>query len=499
MNKTAILGESMAPFSPSRIEWGDDAAERDEKLAQYFVTPPEFGQLTAFQRSFVTGRKGSGKSALLKMLKLHLADVPKTCCVTIRPGNFFLEESSNWTDFPEATVRLAMAAAWQMEMCKQMIVKVGESLGGTLARGELQRVRKFARTEDLVISDPIEAIAELLQKLLPKRTKAAGVEIEFRPPTPKASINLPKFEMQMDAIANKGYRLVFLLDDLDKFWTGSDYSLNLLLGLLQAKENLERINNNIKCVIFLRDDVKRILLRNTSESDKLRDDVQITWSRSGLRTLLANRIRHGMRSQSVSPPPEDIDVILQVFPEKVGTFLFENWLESRTFGRPRDVIQFAKLYCRELAFHGGQPLSEVCVDVEAVYSDNKLQDLCTEFSVQFPELVKLFEVWSNSHAGVSPRMNKREFYKIASPLINNMESHKGWIESIRKSPDPPKSLLILLYEIGVVGDVMSSDRIVYRDHSTEPKFEKIEIHPMFRSALRCARSRSAAKSRRGSR
>ena len=49
----------------SYITWGDDSAEKDSYLLDYFVTSDAFRRIAARSKNLVIGRKGSGKSALL--------------------------------------------------------------------------------------------------------------------------------------------------------------------------------------------------------------------------------------------------------------------------------------------------------------------------------------------------------------------------------------------------------------------------------------------------
>jgi hypothetical protein len=52
----------------SEISWGDDSAELDPLLLNYFVASDAFQRLRSKSKSIVVGRKGSGKSALRKKL-----------------------------------------------------------------------------------------------------------------------------------------------------------------------------------------------------------------------------------------------------------------------------------------------------------------------------------------------------------------------------------------------------------------------------------------------
>ena len=48
----------------NQIQWGDDSAEKDPNLLEYFVASEPFRRVAEKTKSIVIGRKGSGKSAL---------------------------------------------------------------------------------------------------------------------------------------------------------------------------------------------------------------------------------------------------------------------------------------------------------------------------------------------------------------------------------------------------------------------------------------------------
>lgn len=51
------------------IDWGDDSAEKDPRLLEYFVDSDALKRLQSKSKSIAIGRKGSGKSALRKKIR----------------------------------------------------------------------------------------------------------------------------------------------------------------------------------------------------------------------------------------------------------------------------------------------------------------------------------------------------------------------------------------------------------------------------------------------
>ncbi|SEM84893.1 hypothetical protein SAMN04489760_1691 [Syntrophus gentianae] len=67
------------------IQWGDDSAEKDPYLFEYFVASDTFRRLKQKTKGIVVGRKGSGKSALRKKLEQEFASDEDTFVVSITP------------------------------------------------------------------------------------------------------------------------------------------------------------------------------------------------------------------------------------------------------------------------------------------------------------------------------------------------------------------------------------------------------------------------------
>jgi len=71
--------------NPSLIKWGDDSAELDPNLLEYFVGSSALTRLQQKQKPFVIGRKGAGKSALRKKLQDFFEGQPRTFVLNIAP------------------------------------------------------------------------------------------------------------------------------------------------------------------------------------------------------------------------------------------------------------------------------------------------------------------------------------------------------------------------------------------------------------------------------
>src|SRR5713226_249066 len=58
-----VSGRRKSHMRLAEIQWGDDSAEKDPFLLEYFVTSDAFRRVRERTKNIVVGRKGSGKSA----------------------------------------------------------------------------------------------------------------------------------------------------------------------------------------------------------------------------------------------------------------------------------------------------------------------------------------------------------------------------------------------------------------------------------------------------
>jgi hypothetical protein len=194
-----------------------------------------------------------------------------------------------------------------------------------------------------------------------------------------------------ESIANQGKEFVVLIDDLDLGWDNSEAANNLLLGLLSAANYLGGAIQEIHTIIFLREDVYSILLTHTQHADKFRDVERIRWLKDGLIEVLSQRINFNRRKLGQEEIASPFD---SVFPPTIGTNNTDNWLVERTLSRPRELIQLSRYYSENI--QSEQPSDIYLRDAEPNYSNWKLDDLCAEYSNQYPGLISIFAYWKTS-------------------------------------------------------------------------------------------------------
>jgi hypothetical protein len=365
----------------SEINWGDDSAEQDPYLLQYFVHSDALGRLLKKEKPFVIGRKGAGKSALRKKLEEEFGRQPDHFVVNISPKYTTIRNVLNETSLQQGFgEEIFFLYTWLRQIYLDCLAAVGVSLSGTLATGHSAFARGIARSRLSAPGDLVENIGEMLQRLKVKAGKLGDLGLSMEKELREAS-EIEALEHNLRGICSDGKRFVVLIDDLDLGWDNSSLSNRLLLGLLSARNATAASFPSIYPVIFLREDVYAILIAQSGHADKFRNIEKTRWDKERLISLLGKRINFARKAHGET---ELAAPFHSVFPEMLGTSLTDNWMIERTLARPRELIQLARYYTEQVTTD--IPDAETLKKAEGDYSNWKLNDLCSEYGNQYPKL-----------------------------------------------------------------------------------------------------------------
>lgn len=329
--------------------------------------------------------------------------------------------------------------------------------------------------------DLVENIADVLQSIKGKVGSLGDfglhVEKELR-----NIADLDALEYHVLKITQGGSKFVVLIDDLDLGWDNSETANNMLLGLLSAVNYIAGKTHDIFTCIFLREDVYSILITQTQHSDKYRNIEKIRWDKESLIAVLNERINFNRNQKNIDSVP---DAFTTVFPATLATSNTDNWLVERTLGRPRELIQFARYYSESV--EGDTPSDDSLKDAESGYSSWKLDDLCAEYSNQFPGLSTFFAYWQTKFYRRKYHLTRTEIEEMLLQAAVEVTINEPWWNDIVHSTSIT-ALLKILYEIGFLGDFVTGgqggSKVFYSyEERHEPRFEAVQIHPCFRKAV----------------
>ena len=466
----------------STINWGDDSAEKDPNLLQYFVQSAAFQRLRNKQKNFVVGRKGSGKSAVRKKLEQVFSSDPTTHVVNLSPKFNSIRNILNDKDISGGFGQeIFFQHTWIRQILLDCLCLVGHDAKGKYAKDSVEFARQVSVQLNRTSKDLVENISDVLSKIKAKVGDLGDFGLALEKELRNVA-DVDALEHHFRAIAEDGAKFVVLIDDLDLGWDNSETANNLLLGLLSAVNYLSGLAKNIFVCVFLREDVYSILITKTQHSDKYRNIEKIRWDKIDLMSILNERINFNRQREGLAK----LDYALYtVFPETIGTSNSDNWLYERTLGRPRELIQLVRYYTESVDTQ--EPSDEALKQSEQSYSEWKLDDLCAEYSNQYPGLVNIFSYWKTNFFRYKYHLKRAEIDDMLLIALTEVELNTPWFNSLSNETDVPKFLQVL-YEIGFLGDFVlggeGGSKTVYSYQGRhEPRFEEVQIHPCFRRAV----------------
>lgn len=466
----------------NEIAWGDDSAERDDHLLAYFVDTESYRRLSTKNKFIVVGRKGSGKSALRKKLEETFSGKDDTHVINISPKYSSIRNILNERALSEGFgEEIFFQHSWLRQMMLDCLCHVGHSAKGKYATDSLDYARTISKELNRTSKDIVENISDILGRIKVKAGNLGDLGLQLEKELRNVA-DVDALEHHISALSNDGANFVVMVDDLDLGWDNSKLSNNLLLGLLSATSYIKAISKNIHVLIFLREDVYSILMEQTQHSDKYRNIERIRWDKESLIELLNERIRFNYNSKGEGAGQNPF---ISVFPETVGTHNTDNWLVERTLSRPRELIQISRFYTE--AIEGDKPDDKVLKACESTYSSWKLDDLCTEYSNQYPGLSDIFSYWKTRFFRYKYHLKNEDISEMIFQLFDEVAINHQWF-NILASEANFDGFLSVLYEIGFIGDFVQggeggSKTFYSFSERHEPRFEEVQIHPCFRKAV----------------
>lgn len=477
----------------NQINWGDDSAEKDSNLLEYFVASSSFKRVAEKTKGIVIGRKGSGKTALRTKLNEIFSQEKNVHVINLSPKYNSIRTVLN----DEEIVRnfgkeIFFQHTWLRHILLDSLCAIGNAAKGNYANGSLEFARKISIDLHRTSKDLVENIADILKSIKIKAGSLGelGLALE-RELRNVAQVDSLQHHLLM--LCDSGAKIVVMVDDLDLGWDNSETANNLLLGLLSASNTLSGLHNNIHTIIFLREDVYSILVSQTQHSDKYRNVERIRWGKDELLQLLNSRISYNFNQAGEDGSDNPFKM---VFPEMVGTSYTDNWLIERTLSRPRELIQLARYYSE--AVEGSEPNDIKLKESESNYSSWKLDDLCSEYSNQYPGINEIMSYWKTKYFRHKYHLKREEIEDMILNIMAEVPLNKPWFNSIVENTDYDKFIKIL-YEIGFLGDFVlggegGSKTFYSFNERHEPRFEEVQIHPCFRRAVNTVERIRTAKS-----
>jgi hypothetical protein len=472
-----------------QLYFGHDDAEMDITegglLRDGFLPTETYLAARQARKHLIIGRKGSGKSAICRTIAAETSSDISTIMVT--PDEISADELRRF-QLQGLTPEKAKELVWRYAL----LVAVGRWTirhVGTLSQGHkipsVDALRKFL-IANKEVDDPNfqEKLWQTIQRLKASLSlEAFGIKFGADVSWPSEGI---RADSQLDIIVKNVKaalgdlksggalpRILILIDQVDDVWSDDPESHQMVVGLLRAARFISVELPMVDCIVFLRADIYDML--QFFDKDKLHgDEMRVDWTASRLTQMILTRAQASL-GRAVTPG----ELWGSFFPAEIEGQSTSELLTQQTLMRPRDIIHLYNL-CRDLAAQNGHAaITESDIeDAKLQYSQWKLQDLVTEYRVNYPFLGGLFGLFQDS-GYIIPRKNlERRLASISGTLIERFPQFRDALSAL--------SILDILFDIGFLG-VRRGGHVIYsyeQGKDIKPTDREFLIHPCFRAALR---------------
>lgn len=412
----------MAKFViPRQAAIGAAAAENDDAyLADCFVDTGMISQLLspANSVSILSGRTGSGKSAIISRIKDeqdHVCEVrPESLSLSFLADSWLLKTLSieefdlglfyqqlwrhviiiellkyekGLTDAKKAAGFITQFQnLFRNDSQKKRAFEYLTQYGGTFWEDTELRVRHIAEGFEGSFQSEMGIKFGAMQSKVQNGEKLSVAESKELVVNARKIVN----SIQMQELANiidimdehifddKKKQVILVIDDLDQQWTDERIRIKLIEALINVLPKFRKIRN-VKVIVAMRDDLLDIVLAQATtpgfQREKFEDQRQkISWNGTGLAELVDRRIEKLFKSKYTNEHVKLSDIIVS----HVNLQPTMAYILDRSMMRPRDVLAyFNRLLDR---FGGSTQISQKDVrSIELDFSTDRRRALVDEW------------------------------------------------------------------------------------------------------------------------
>ena len=471
------------------LYFGKDDAESDIAagglLRDGLLKTAAYNNAMSGRKTLVIGRKGSGKSAICVGLREAPPQGLNVSVVT--PDEISADEIRRF-ELQGITPEQSKTLMWRYLLATQVAKCIVRHVATAHDRKAVKQLRRFLTDNgedcEFGFNQKFWRITERLKSSISLNAFGGSVKVELAPSEGiRVNNTLDVLEANILAVQKAigctcpYQNYLILVDQIEKVWSNDARSDSMVTGLLLASKDIATKFTGLRCVVLLRTDIYDMLL--FQDRDKFRgDEFRIDWNESDLLDLVLIRAR-----VSMGVPLEVGELWGTIFPASIEGNPIQKYLVSRTLMRPREMIQLCNS-CRDTAEKNGNSRIEESDVVEAVaqYSNWKLQDLISEYRVNYPFLADLFVLFQSG----SYLLSRQELGRRLNVLAESLATRYPEVGPVFNLDD----VVDILWDIGFLGVVRNS--VNEYSYGTSVKIRESEhllvIQPGFREALRSTSS-----------
>jgi hypothetical protein len=368
------------------LELGSDVAESDEHLRRYFVETSVFQDVIHDETDLVLGPKGSGKTALFRMLSDPRFEIPALEDTDVLPAFniqgtvFFQDLYSRRDSLTERSLRQLWAAYILSLAGNRFVADNPTSPFSPQIEAALRRAELFTLDSDtrLIWKSLVGTFRRLMDpKMLKGRLDIPGgagfeAEAQYEPQSTSSKSLAPAWmssdfdpdtlaQLVTDGLYGQFRRYWILFDRLDEaFQEDADLEKLALRALMRASADLSSYGPSVRVKLFLRTDV---LDRITEDAGFVNithlRSLKITWTRPHIRDMISKRLVESeyLKHYSLLVRQDPINALLASVDEtpkrrrgsvgqgvKTGplAYILEKTADASGEPNPRNVVSFLR-------------------------------------------------------------------------------------------------------------------------------------------------------------
>lgn len=486
-----------------QIDFGDIDANADPNLDKYFMDNGYWGNIVNAPIYYVIGKKGTGKSALYKMLEKDaiINDIPiSNCDFGDFPFNKLMQLSDD--DFSKPN---QYQSIWQLVILNQFISLIVHSNNTNRSN---THYKKLAEYYNACLGDTLDLHKVSITKVRKKEHSLQVASIGINPGIFESKEAAATYS---DSYTNISLINRSLLSELTEFFKTTDESpylvqfdrlddtynqytekesyFHLIISLMKTVYSLNNHFrslgiNQVKTIVYLRTDIINEIGKRDAESARWEDFTyrlnwaivnKSDWNNPPLKQMLNKRIVNSLKRNVSFEDIFDSNQIRinrsDIMIDSQGNRYMDvfQYMTELTLHRPRDLIKFCKCIQHELAESLPSKISfRTIKNAEKEYCFWLVNaELSNEINPVIPDTEKLFALLRS--LGSKP-FSFTDFY-----LRYNSTENSG----LTMGKD---RLIAYLYDVGVLMNVNKVHgklrfRSKVRNRGTVDRSMKLMIHP----------------------
>lgn len=479
-----------------RLNLGASAAENElQDLGNYYLQTDEYRRAIRGEVRVITGRKGTGKTALFAQLRDKLRQNKSNVVLDLRPEGFqLLKFKERILDYlEEGTREHTITAFWEylllLEVCYKLLEKdkMVHMRDHRLFEPYRQLASRYETDAFLAEGDFAERVLLLTDRIAESFEDAHGIgDKDIRLSSGQVTEllykhDVPALRRQIVDYLSFKQGLWILFDNLDKGWPARGVSTEDVLTLrclIDAMGKLERELQKKHIdghgVVFIRNDVYEMLVAGTSDRGKWAN-INLDWTDPGLlREVLRRRF---MYKTAVNGNPSFEELWRTVAASHIDGEESSQYLIDRSLMRPRALIELIR-YCRSHAVNLGHIRIEVD-DIQAgedAFSSDLVENIDYEIGDVLPSASNVLYEFIGAPqiitvAELSARLKQRTSEKL-DHLVELLLWY-GFLGVVRQSGETA-------YIYSVKYDLRRLQAIANQNGGTTTRFQ---INPAFHRGL----------------